>query len=111
MQVIQYVQNEEINIIKLSIIIYYVNVKILRKLIQNHQLRLYHIYRIEIWILEVGINRILIQFNNKIIIVLTLIQIMNIIKIQIQLIIFIKAIINIINTTHNNHLHKLINFL
>jgi hypothetical protein len=109
MQVIQCVQSEEINIIKLSIIIFYVNVKILRKLIQNHQLRLYHIYQIEIWILEVEINRILIQFNNKIIIVLTLTQITNIIKIQIQLIIFIKVIINII--IHNNHLHKLINFL
>lgn len=109
MQVIQCVQSEETNIIKQSIIISYVNVKILRKLMQNHQLRLFHIYQIEIWILEVEINRILIQFNNKIIIVLTLTQITNIIKIQIQLIIFIKVIINII--IHNNHLHKLINFL
>lgn len=109
MQVIQCVQSEETNIIKQSIIISYVNVKILRKLMQNHQLRLFHIYQIEIWILVVEINRILIQFNNKIIIVLILIQIINIIKIQIQLIIFIKVIINII--IHNNHLHKLINFL
>jgi hypothetical protein len=106
MQVIQCVQNEETNIIKLSITISYVNVKILRKLMLNHQLKLYRIYQIEIWILEVEINRILIQYNNKIIIVLTLTQI-NIIKIQIQ-----QTISNIIIsiTIHNNHLHKLINF-